>query len=312
MKKSPLIITDDCINNNYLTTTIMLSINVRNANRQSVIARKPVDSIRSSFKSTQFSIRPNNPLPGKCIPICVPNFKMQPNVPPLKPIPNQTKTIQHSRKNPPSAYSRVRQGGSVAGMNDHFLYQRKENHLNTCFNIRKNKLKEITKMNRNIYQKLNSQKSIYSSTDMKKSYQSIQAIKDRLSQSKISQRSSLSRDSSRKSLNQSKSTKGILKKKEKGPKIEVKARNIHQVNAEELDKFKILFEKNDNRVSRQTIDNNGKEYFKQNSYRRNGVYIRSVKASGRISVQSTKEIKDDHNLKGEGGLLHRIMEDDWK
>lgn len=208
----------------------MLGINVRNANRQSVLARKPVDSIRSSFKSTQFSIKPRQPIP-KCIPTCIPNFKMPPNIPPpTKSTQSNIKTIQHSRKNYPSAYSRIRQGGSVVGMNDHFLYQRKENHLNTCFNIRKNKLKEITKVNKNIYQKLNSQKSIYSSTDMNKSYQSIQAIKDRLSQSKISQRSSLSRDSSRKSLHQSKSTKGILKKRDKGPKIEVKAQNIHQVN----------------------------------------------------------------------------------
>lgn len=84
-------------------------------------------------------------------------------------------------------------------------------------------------MNKNIYQKLNSQKSIYSSTDMNKSYQSIQAIKDRLSQSKVSQRSSLSRDSSRKSLSNSKTARGGLKKKDKGPQIEVKARNIQQL-----------------------------------------------------------------------------------
>jgi hypothetical protein len=30
------------------------------------------------------------------------------------------------------------------GMNDNFLFLRRENHLNTHFNIRKNKLKEIT------------------------------------------------------------------------------------------------------------------------------------------------------------------------
>jgi hypothetical protein len=29
-------------------------------------------------------------------------------------------------------------------MNDNFLFLRRENHLNTHFNIRKNKLKEIT------------------------------------------------------------------------------------------------------------------------------------------------------------------------
>jgi hypothetical protein len=34
----------------------MLGISIRSVNRQSVITRKPVDSIRSSFKSTQLSI----------------------------------------------------------------------------------------------------------------------------------------------------------------------------------------------------------------------------------------------------------------
>ena len=59
------------------------------------------------------------------------------------------------------------------GLNDHFLYLRKENHLNTCFNIRKNKLKEMTRANKQLFQKLTSQKSIYNSDDMNKSYQSI-------------------------------------------------------------------------------------------------------------------------------------------
>jgi multidrug efflux pump subunit AcrB len=79
------------------------------------------------------------------------------------------------------------------GMNEQFLYMRKENHLNTCFNVRKNKLRELTKVNKQIYQRLNSQKSLYSSTDMNKSYQSTKQIKERLSQSKLSQRRSLSR-----------------------------------------------------------------------------------------------------------------------
>ena len=53
-----------------------------------------------------------------------------------------------------------------SGMNDEFLFMRKENHLNTQFNIRKNKLKEITQENKVLYQRLNSQKSLYSSTDL--------------------------------------------------------------------------------------------------------------------------------------------------
>lgn len=37
----------------------MLGISIRSTNRQSVITRKPVDSIRSSFKSTQLSTLKN-------------------------------------------------------------------------------------------------------------------------------------------------------------------------------------------------------------------------------------------------------------
>ena len=49
------------------------------------------------------------------------------------------------------------------GMSRQALSQRKESHLNTYFNIRKNKLKEITKENKQIYVRINSQKSLYSS-----------------------------------------------------------------------------------------------------------------------------------------------------
>lgn len=75
---------------------------------------------------------------------------------------------------PPTAPRKPRNPSGVGkGMNAHFLYMRKENHLNTCFNLRKNKLKEMTKANKQLYQKLNMQKSMYSSSDMNKSYQSI-------------------------------------------------------------------------------------------------------------------------------------------
>ena len=60
----------------------------------------------------------------------------------------------------------------INGMNDNFLFLRKENYLNTNFNIRKNKLREITKVNKQIYQRLNSQKSLYSNSELNKSYES--------------------------------------------------------------------------------------------------------------------------------------------
>lgn len=52
----------------------------------------------------------------------------------------------------------------VSNINDDFLFMRKENYLNTKFNIRKNKLKEITKENKQLYERINSQKSLYSSS----------------------------------------------------------------------------------------------------------------------------------------------------
>lgn len=106
----------------------MLSINVHQTNnRQSLLARKPVDSIRSSFKSTQFSVLPKYTHPNKCRQAFIPTLQVAAklNLLPPKAASNNVKTIEHSRKKPPSAYSRAKQGGSVAGMNDHFLYQRK-------------------------------------------------------------------------------------------------------------------------------------------------------------------------------------------
>lgn len=85
------------------------------------------------------------------------------------------------------------------GMNNNLLFLRKENHLNTQFNLRKNKLKEITKANKKLYKRLNTQKSFYSNSDLSKSYESTQEIKERLSQSKLSHRLNSAR-SSKKSL----------------------------------------------------------------------------------------------------------------
>ena len=85
---------------------------------------------------------------------------------------NPFKTIHYDQK-PPIVQSKVQKGSAVTrGLDDRFLHLRKENHLNTYFNIRKNKLKETTIANKQLYKRLNSQKSLYSSTDMNKSYQS--------------------------------------------------------------------------------------------------------------------------------------------
>ena len=51
----------------------------------------------------------------------------------------------------------------ILGLDDEFLVQRRESHLNSNFNRRKNRLVEITKENKNIYKRINCQKSFYSS-----------------------------------------------------------------------------------------------------------------------------------------------------
>jgi hypothetical protein len=61
--------------------------------------------------------------------------------------------------------------GLVSGINDEFLFMRKENYLNTKFNIRKSKLKEISKENKQLYERISSQKSLYSSSDLNKSFE---------------------------------------------------------------------------------------------------------------------------------------------
>lgn len=104
------------------------------------------------------------------------------------------------------------QAGLARGMNENFLFLRKENHLNTQFNLRKNKLKEITKANKQLYRRLNTQKSFYSKSDLSKSYESTQEIKERLSQSKISQRSQ--RMNSARSSKKSLKAEGVRGKKE--------------------------------------------------------------------------------------------------
>lgn len=93
----------------------------------------------------------------------------------------------------------IRNPKLMQGLTGEELEQRRESHLNTYFNARKNKLKEITKVNKKIYVRINSQKSLYSSRDLDKSYESTSQLSRRLSQSKLSRNSntSLSRVSSR-------------------------------------------------------------------------------------------------------------------
>ena len=60
----------------------------------------------------------------------------------------------------------------------------------------------------------------------------------------------------------------------------------------DLDKFKVLFQKDTNIRSKQAT-HNGKGLFKQNSFRNTETYMKEMRALGRVSVQSTKEVKRD-------------------
>lgn len=60
-------------------------------------------------------------------------------------------------------------------MNDELLHQRKENIANMKFNRRMIILKQITKDNQKLFQRINSQKSLYSQENMNKSMVSIKS-----------------------------------------------------------------------------------------------------------------------------------------
>ena len=72
--------------------------------------------------------------------------------------------------------------------------------------------------------------------------------------------------------------------------MKVRAMDINKVDRKEIDKFKGLFLKG-NTNSKQTIENE-EDIVKHNSYKKNGTYIRSMKVSGRRSINSTKEVKE--------------------
>lgn len=56
------------------------------------------------------------------------------------------------------------------------MNRRKENYLNTQYNRRLNDLKKITKDNKKIHERINSQKSLYSQDEMRKSSVSIRSL----------------------------------------------------------------------------------------------------------------------------------------
>lgn len=57
-----------------------------------------------------------------------------------------------------------------SGLDSKTLLQRKESHLNTSYNQRKQRLVAITKDNRRIYERINSQKSLYCSKELDRSF----------------------------------------------------------------------------------------------------------------------------------------------
>lgn len=215
--------------------------NILNEVRLSVASTHSRKSTNPSHKSTKLTTI-QRPTPAKP-PDCRTHFR----------------TITHGKEGESGAAVRtaaVARTGS--GMNENLLFMRKENHLNTQFNLRKNKLKEITKANKQLYRRLNTQKSFYSNSDLNKSYESTQLIKERLSHSKLSHRMNSSRSSSRKSL------RGDKVQAKKAPVLDIKAKNIKGIGAQEVSKFKGLFIRDIN-VPRQSH----KEIVKFNSYRKN-------------------------------------------
>jgi hypothetical protein len=85
---------------------------------------------------------------------------------------HQTQPVLPCRRKLSQPCSSINKTYAVSNINDEFLFMRKENYLNTKFNIRKNKLKEITKVNKQLHERINSQKSLYSSSDLNKSFES--------------------------------------------------------------------------------------------------------------------------------------------
>lgn len=105
--------------------------------------------------------------------------------------------------------------------------------MNTYFNQRKNKLKQITHENKRIYVKINSQKSLYSSRQLNKSYESNSDLSRRLSSSK------LSRASSRSGTSVTGRRKDALKSK--GKEIKIESLSINRVEDKQIHRYLNIF-----------------------------------------------------------------------
>jgi hypothetical protein len=143
--------------------------NILNEVRMSVASAHSRKSTNHSHKSTKLTTiqraTPSRP------PDCRFHFRtISNNTKPDTSLSKAVKTSAVTNATP----SHPQASGLVRGMNDNFLFLRRENHLNSQFNVRKNKLKEITKANKQLYKRLNTQKSFYSNSDLNKSYESTQ------------------------------------------------------------------------------------------------------------------------------------------
>ena len=109
--------------------------------------------------------------------------------------PYRTGTIPSSRASKPldnskrlpaanTSYSLKRDPVQKMQLNEQLITQRRENYLNSQFNRRRNTLKQMTKENKKIYERINSQKSLYSQDKMNRSTDSIRSL------SRVSSRSS--------------------------------------------------------------------------------------------------------------------------
>ena len=151
------------------------------------------------------------------------------------------------------------------------MHTRKESYLNSQFNMRQNKLKEISKENKQIYNRLNSQKSVYSSQDLNKSYE----MRKGLSSSKLSQRSNNSRVSDRSNKSSKSIGRGqrpLVKKKD--VKVDIKATNINNVRERDLNKFKGLFSVGNTRTSSEQNRQEERRSISINTFRKNDIYAR--------------------------------------
>ena len=204
------------------------------------------------------------------------------------------------------------QTGLLVGMNDGFLHTRKESYLNSQFNMRKNRLRVISKENNQIYNRINSQKSVYSSQDLNKSFES-NAVKKRLSESKLSQRSNSSRNSihSNNSNNSSRS-KVSLQREQKAKQlkkdfhIEIKTTNIMKLPIKELSGFKGMFSVGNSRASSEHGRQRDRNLTSISSFRKNDSEQQPRKEEVRKRTLELVKESDKNPAKGMGGLLHRI------